>query len=561
MAQTDFDELIRQLSDEDAQARRRAAKRLGELKRPEAIPELASVYSRDTDETVRKAAADALRVFRRMEQEFRSDDNEPRGGGLSSTLLRRIRGLLVFTLALSVVGNVALVVSRALPNLFAPGASVQTIPTPREQLTDSFGKRIADAREEALSLRGVYSGLQGLGAQYLKLNQPQCEKLQSSAVNPADLGNLDAITYPDLKTVHEQITQAQIGLVPLRNTAIALCANPTQSEVDKQLAAQGGPAAIITKIDSITNKDLADAQASLKKAIDNPAPTVGPTFTPTPPPTATPAPTATPGPSTATPAVTQASGTQVGGAAAAPTGGATSAPTLASSITFTGLGLETLKTYRYQVNAKAEGTYSNGRAFSGTLKIVATRQVSPLAAEYEVAVSDTNARDFNVGPQSTASLIKRLAGPLYVPGSLTYTILEQVRYQVNNAPPARCQALRATGERANIPDFTFQDLEDVALTLTPPDEKINGVDVKHYHGEKQGGFNNQFTLAFDVYLSADRQLPIRVVEKVTLNKPGPRTPSPTGFATYSLTVTYDLQAQNTEVRVLKPIVCNDVPVR
>ncbi len=567
MSQTDFDQLIRQLTAEDPQERRSAAKQLGELKRPEAIPELASVYRGDSDDTVRKAAADALRVFRRMEQEYGADEDGTRKGGPSSATLSRIRGLLIITLALTVLGNVALVVTRAFPSLFTPPKAPQTAPTPRDQLTDSFGKRIEAARAEATTLRGVYSGLQGMGAQSLIVNQPQCQKLQSSDVNPVDLGELDAVTYPDLKTVNDQTNQAVLGLVPLRNTFVVLCNTKDPGEVDRQLAAQGGAAKIITAIDSITNKDLSAAQASLKRAIDSPAPTVGPTSTPTPLPTSTPAPTATPAPPTATiPAtvtaagVTPAGATQAAGATGAATGAstgaATGAATLGNTITFNGLGLETLKSYRYLISATGQGSFaSTGKTFNASLKIAATRQASPLAAEYDIVINDANSRDFNAAPSATTPLLRGVAGSLYVQGNWTYTIADNVFYQVNNAT-GKCQkATPIAGDKAPFQDFTFGDLADVTLTLQPPDEQINGVTAKHYHGEKKGGFNNQFSMAFDVYLAADSQLPVRVIEVVTQPTFGAKTPSLTGFTDFKLTIQYDLQAQNLDVKVARPVVC------
>jgi HEAT repeats len=562
MSQTDFDQLVTQLSAEDARQRRIAAKRLGELKRPEAIPDLANVYHEDADESVRKAAGEALRVFRRMERNEGLDDDEPRGGGPSGASLLLIRNILVVTLALTVLGNVGLLVSRILP---APGAQrpPQSAPSPRADLTKSLDKRITDARAEARSLREVYTGLQGMGVPWFNFNQAQCEKLQGSKVNAEDLGNLDTVTYPDLRTVNDQINQAVLGLVPLRTTFLILCANKDQGELDRQLNSQGGATAIITKIDSISNKDLANAAASLKKAIDNPAPTVGPTFTPTTPPTSTPAPTDTPGPATPT---TSASATTKAGAPTAAgstqASPATAAPSQAGpSVSFNGLGLETLKTYKYQVAAKTDGSYTNGKTFTGSLRIRAARQVSPLAAQYDVTISDANTRDYNAAPNASASLIKSLAGPLFAPGNTTYAIVKDVFYVLTSTPSLKCQAFRAIGDRANIQDFTFADLAGMSLSAQAPDDNINGVAVKHYHGEKKGGFNNQFTQAVDLYLSADTQLPIRLIETVTLPTAAPKTPSPTGFAEFTLTIQYDLQAQDQGMLIPPPLACQGVPVK
>jgi HEAT repeats len=568
MSQPDFDQLLRQLSAEDPQERRSAAKRLGDLRRPEAIPDLANVYSHDTDETVRKAAAESLKIFRRMEREYQLDD-EPRRGGPSSGALRRIRGLLTVTLVLSVLGNVALFVTRTFPNLFAPGKAGQTAPTAREQLTDSFGKRIDSARTEAGVLRGVYSDLQGLGARSLGANQAKCEKLQSSDVNPIELGELDGITYPDLKLVSDQLNQAVIALVPLRTNFVVLCNTKDPGEVDKQLAAQGGAAKIITAIDSINNKDLAAAQAGLRKAITNPAPTVGPTSTPTPLPTPTPAPTSTTAPATATvPATATTAGATPGGptpvavATGATPGTPTAAGTLGNTITFNGLGLQTLKNYRYLVNADGQGTFaSNGRTFTLSLKFAANRQTSPLAAEYDLNITNTGSRDFTAVPGTKTPLMKDIADLLFLPGNWTITIVDKVYYQVNNQT-GKCQGATRVGDKSPIDDIDFPELAGVTLTLQQPDEQINGVNAKHYHGEKKGGPENPVIRTFDVYLSTDNQVPVRIVETVTQPTFGAKTPAPTGMTDFKMTLRYDLQAQNTpDFKILKPIACNGVPVK
>jgi hypothetical protein len=183
MSQTEFDQLLDQLSAGDAESRRTAAKRLGQLKRPEAIPELASVYHRDEDESVRDAAAEALRVFRRMEQQTLSGDlGEVGGGGNTAAWLVRLRTVLLVTLAITVLGNIGIRVSRLLPS-FDSGPGIQTTPQAREVLVEAFKLRIQDARTETGVLREVFTGVQGMGFQALNFNQDKCKQLQESKIN------------------------------------------------------------------------------------------------------------------------------------------------------------------------------------------------------------------------------------------------------------------------------------------------------------------------------------------------------------------------------------------
>jgi hypothetical protein len=229
----------------------------------------------------------------------------------------------------------------------------------------------------------------------------------------------------------------------------------------------------------------------------------------------------------------------------------TAAPTSAPSASFRGLQLETLQSYRYKVSVSAVGSYSNGKKFSGSLQINASRQVSPLAAQYDVKSSEVN---------TPKDLIKNIAGGLYAPGNSQYIILDGVRYATGNIldtirPKVQCQAVRITDKSA-LPDFVMPtELNDMTFTRQPPDDTINDVKVLRYHAEKKGVNKDQF-LSADLYLAADNQLPIRVVEKTTLPPLGQ-----TGYTDYTLIIQYDLLSQGQAVKPAKPLVCQDVSVK
>jgi hypothetical protein len=537
MSQTELDQLFTQLSSEDAKARRSAAQRLGQLKQPEAISRLANVYTNDEDETVRKAAADALRVFRRMEQ---SDDEEVKTG-LSSETLFRIRTVLLITLALTVFANVGLLVSRLLPQ---PGDAqpIQTAVTPRDELVKAFSKRIEDARDDTNLLRRIYSGIQGLGIEAIKVNREQCAKLAGSQVSQVALGNLDSITYPDLREVNELINAAVLKIFPLRNSLNTICTLTNGDELKRQLDAFGGADKLVRDTDDIKNKDLAAADAGLQKAINSPAATVGPTFTPTA--TNTPLPTITPSP--APPTATVPTNTPV------PTQGPTSTPTTAVSptlpaVTFNGTQLDTLTSYKFSETIKIEGKASNGRAIRGSATITGSRKASPLTAQYEVSISDTN-------PPSP--LFKSTFGTYSIPGRSSYYVLDGVLYQTGDVtktvrPVAECQAFRTADDQALRNAFGKLPSSDLTLALAPAETTMNGVAVQHYHGEKKDA---QQTHTVDLWLSTDgKQLPIKIVDKVTMTSSPQATLMP-GVAELTITTEYNLQGQ--DVTVTKPLICN-----
>jgi len=240
MSQSEFDQLLDQLSAGDAESRRNAAKRLGQLKRPEAIPELASVYHRDEDESVRDAAAEALRVFRRMEQQALSGDlGEVSGGVNAGAWLLRLRTVLLVTLAITVLGNIGIRVSRLLPN-FDSGPGIQTTPQAREVLVESFKLRIQDARAENGLLREVYTGIQGMGFQALLFNEEKCKQLRESKLNEVKLGNKDYDTYPDLRNISDQLNLAAQKLILLRNDYTRICTITDKKQFDSELNAIQG---------------------------------------------------------------------------------------------------------------------------------------------------------------------------------------------------------------------------------------------------------------------------------------------------------------------------------
>lgn len=79
MSESERDFLIGQLSGAESVAeRRQAAKKLGELRDPSAIEALVNTYrDQNEDESVRRAAQNALRLYRRLQQERAAPPDQP----------------------------------------------------------------------------------------------------------------------------------------------------------------------------------------------------------------------------------------------------------------------------------------------------------------------------------------------------------------------------------------------------------------------------------------------------------------------------------------------------
>jgi hypothetical protein len=527
MAQTDIDQLIDQLYVEDPKARRTAAKQLGELGKPEAIAELVNVYMKDDDPAVRKAAEDSLRIFRRVEQEMRGELGSSSGGALP-----KIRLVLMIALFATVLINVGLFISKSLPQSVEV-TPTQADPTPRNELVKTLQDQINTFNTQAVALRLFFTNLQGMGfpALNVEANKKECTTRTSQRVEPFHLAQIDNITYPDLALVGADLDEAGLSLQQLENSLVALCGSTKDDDLTNQLNQFGGAAKLVQQVDEVKNSMLPSANDKLKKAIANPAPTVGPTFTPSPTKTPTPPPTDTPEPTSAETAVPP---TAVG-PTIAPTSAASATPTPLQKLSFNGLKLETLKSYKYKLTMSFDGT--TNRAFKGKMTVLATRQTSPPIAKYEVNISESNIPE---------SQFKAIAGPLYAPGALTYVALPEGVFQ---ATLNKCQP----GNAAALQDVNLSQLNDVNFTAVPPGETINGVAALHFHGEKKTGTNSEFLDSIELYITADTQVPVRIVINRTLA--ADRAKTATIITKLTSVLQYDLTSRNEPVEVVKPLIC------
>jgi len=108
-----LDRLLDQLFDEDARKRRKAAQELGKLGNPKPSPISLTSTTRNVDAGVRKAAGDALRTYRQLEQTMLNKGSVIESSGPNlGPLLSRARIGLVIILVLTVTINIVFIGCR-----------------------------------------------------------------------------------------------------------------------------------------------------------------------------------------------------------------------------------------------------------------------------------------------------------------------------------------------------------------------------------------------------------------------------------------------------------------
>ncbi|MEP7284249.1 MAG: hypothetical protein ABI947_00615 [Chloroflexota bacterium] len=555
MSQSEVERLLDDLETAvDPKDRRKAAQRLGVLGNPETIAGLVIAYNNDSDVGVKRAAEKALRVFRRMEQKMNGiavDDDDSKAADSPDLvpLLTRARIILVVVLVITFFINGIILIGRAIPPPASPTPTPPVV-TARNEIVDAFNKRLNDARAETAALRQLFSGVQGLGMQGVK--QEQCQQLAASQLDKLDLLPVDRDTYPDLNSVNDLINIAAQKIVVMRNTYALLCATKDQKQFDDAINAQGGGAALVSRLDAITNQDILAANTALKAAIDKPGPTVGPTYTlvPTATPTLytnTPIPSATL-PPTKTPAVTSTSN------APAATAAATGPATQATTYTFTGLGLDKLAQYKYAVKGSSSLTTTANKILRGSLTMHVARQKDPVVAEYNVSINEGS---------PTTPLFN--LPTLTVAGDSTYVVVESVLYETGSVLTAAkfkgsCRATQATATSiGKLQDITLSELSGITFTAQGDISTVNNVKAAHYSATQNIGDNKELVQTIDVYVSVDKQIPVQVTISRTLD---PKVKVKGGLKDYSFSLTYDLTSQGEEaLNILMPLACDGVPVK
>ncbi len=513
MPQSELDQLLDQLDENqnDPRARKAIVRKMAGLEDPRAIVELAALYRKDIDPGVKRAAASALRVYREIEQRLNSGDGAKKSA-LSPSMLVRVRSALVGLLVLTLVGNGLLFGIRLIP---PPPKAPQLVASKRDDLTASLKTRIENARTNGTYLRQRWQEIQG------NLT-PTCPG-QFVDVSKADVAPIDLKTYPDLPDLNDQINTATEQVIAQRTDWEGICANPTDKGVIARYAGEGGAPGRIVEIDK-TLKVLEQAQLKFNAWVNNPAPTYFPSATPI-------TPTAIPPTSTMTPTT---------GPSATPTivpTVSTATPTLPQSYTFDGLRLDTLDSYTYKLVVNYAGSAT------GTLVIQTTRTAKPLTAK--------STAQYDVNLTETERLIAPLNQTFFTKGKVRY-VLAGGGYYTDSGTTA-CKSLKATDIlAANLDTLNpsiFFKFTGKSFTLVK-NETINGVLTQHFHADsKTGEGKAAVTTTYEVYVTVDKQIPVRINLTVAGAYPGLAAPSKGSLTSFS--AVYDLTAFNPDVGTIK----------
>lgn len=176
MAKKDLASLVADLKNEKPKKRVKACQELAKLGDPQAIPELVTVYKKDTDEKVKAAAESALIKFRAMQPA------DPSASSSVSPRLKQLRILLGVTLTILLIANIAFMVLGGSGDDEAK--VVDTTLRDYSELIDKVSTSLSEAETGALAIQEETSNR-------------NCERSikRPSAVK---LSEMEKHTYPDL---------------------------------------------------------------------------------------------------------------------------------------------------------------------------------------------------------------------------------------------------------------------------------------------------------------------------------------------------------------------------
>jgi len=470
MAESNIDRLSDQLMDDpDPKIKRDAAKKLGEMRDPNAISALVQAYNSNFDPPVQKAIRDALMVYRRMEADVRPPEEgetpeaeeTPKTGGLlgrmSGAGLKRVRNILLIGLVVALLGNLGLIAVRALRTL-TTNTEPQTI-TERKILEDFYQFQVDTIGKEASDLYPNFTTFQ---TEIEQSKAPPkglsiCDrnpKVPETKVATRELSKKDSEVHVDMVKVAQKVNLAATKFLELRQQFATLCGIDDYGKRKDETQKMGGAASLVTRLGEVNSVYLVDAKNELNKAIKNPYQTptpVPPTATNTPSITPTPTDTLTP---TITPTATMTFTPGPSPTGAQPTAAATSAATQkatevpTSSVPIpdlTRIGLSSLKSFDYQYNISLQATIGD-QLFVSSWKLAVKHQASPLKGQYTFDLQEPKNK-------SGQGLLKTFVPEgLYPPSgvSISYTALNGLVYAFT--PPNKCvpSDARTSSNRALI---------------------------------------------------------------------------------------------------------------
>jgi hypothetical protein len=470
MAENERDILIAQLSDSEKVAeRRQAAKRLGELRDPAAIDALVNTYlDENEDESVRRAAEQALRIFRRMQQ-ARDAESAPPPEPPDQTSAR-LRKPLAISLGALVALNVLMIVIRALSG-GPPIGLIAAQPTPvlatsraaliieAQNYLSALNDEVAAFRQPLLDFQANVDSLQRL---------PRCIELTMSQLAPRTLLSEDARTQPDLVSIFEALNTALEKFRALRAKYIELCGQQNFEALRQRLQPEGGAAGLVAQLDALLNGEISAARLALEAARLVTVTPVTPTAT-----------AISPAPATLTPiSATSEASAPISSTPLAPIGGAPTAAAEApfglpavtaipfaalpiADINYQGVRLAERTRFRYRLAVDYEVITPQRNVLRGALalRVTAENGATPIG-RYEISLRDA--------PEVSA-FRDWLPDPFYRQGNAFYTALNGIFYHIGaGLPPQTLCAAQLLGP-ANIGALATLNVDALIARIAPPE--------------------------------------------------------------------------------------------
>ncbi len=461
MSESERDLLIGQLSGAESVAeRRQAAKKLGELRDPSVIEALVNTYlDQNEDESVRRAAKSALRLYRRLQQERDAPPAQP-AEPVESKLTRLIKPL-TFSLAALVALNVVILIARLLSG--AIGGLIAAQPAPisaasRPELIVELEGYLGALEGEIVAFRQPLLDLQ---ANVNDLRRaPRCSGLPQSQLAARRLSDEDARLNADLVPILDTLNAARERFFALRTVYNEVCALTNLAAVDQRLQPEGGAAGLVAQLDGLLNQTLNSARRALEVARFAPPPTLPPTL---PPPTV---PVVPPSP---TPAPLPQGGLQLGALPTEPPLLPTleilsEAPPINApivDINYRGVRLKDRTRYRYRLAVDYAAALPPDQLLRGGLALQITAENSPTPiGRYVISLLD----DPRIG-----AFADWLPPPFYRQGNAFYTALNGVFYHIGAGLPSQAQCVAQPFSPQNIGALAALDVDALIARVAPPD--------------------------------------------------------------------------------------------
>ncbi len=561
MAESELDSLIAQLSDsEKAAERRKAAKRLGELREPAAIDALANAYYDDEDESVKQAAAAALRIYRQMQLARDAGDDQHDPMESVARAPSPLRTPLIVSLVALIAVNVFVMAGRGISGAIAN----QPTPIPatnRTALVIEAQTRFAALETEAVALRQPLLDLQ-VDVESLR-RLPRCTTLPESQTATRTLAEADITTYPDLAVIFSTLNSGIEKLRTLRGKYADACAQTDLPTLDQRLQLEGGAAGLVAQLDALINGEVGTLRIGIDQAVNAPPPTTPAPSTPAeiaqatlPPPTTPPAPVALTPTLEATTSETPSTPPT---AAELPTAVVVqpTAPPIAA-ISYQGVQLAGRARFRYRLTVDYEALTPQNRTVRGalSLRVLAEKGDAP-SGRYEISLRDD---------PEVAGFAGWLPEPFYRQGNAFYTALDGVFYHTGAGvpPPATCTA-EPIGS-ANVGVLSALDLDALIGRIAPPNLLAIWQNAPSVGGKPQyrAEFVTQDADGVQIGLVATLILGIDGLPEQLTIREGRRAPS--GYAKLLMrerTLNYTLQAADAAVnlaeiaQILEPV-CRSV---